>query len=385
MRGETMKRAILFLLILAVPTLARAGDLFPRGVTDPLNVASFFSGPAKGFTLTAAKASWGAGDIAFDLDISVDGMDTSGGRALLLHDADHEILEIFSHGVAPSIGYEFRFKPNGTTLTSFGQISSVSGGSFFNLHDNSGNLAFTFEYFNTFSQIGHFVGGANSGMVFLNDQTTDAGTPVISAFHVRSDTLTRAGSGPSLMSWTLAGDEVAKVMPTGGIFTIAPDAADDTSEDSPSRVLRAKYDSIPGGGVAVTSRDVVTFHNITQITPIQSQWELKIAGVLELIAHSEGGITIGDTGTRLDSSPRASATIDIASVAAQTCLDTAITVTGAALAAECSVGLPAAPIANLSFTCFVSAANTAQIRSCNPTGSAIDPASADYSVRTFNP
>lgn len=98
-----------------------------------------------------------------------------------------------------------------------------------------------------------------------------------------------------------------------------------------------------------------------------------------------GGITIGASGATISKTVRLSQAVDVASVAAQTCLDTSLTVTGAVTGAECAVGLPASPTANLGFSCYVSAADTVQLRACNPTGGAIDPASATYSVRTFNP
>lgn len=101
-----------------------------------------------------------------------------------------------------------------------------------------------------------------------------------------------------------------------------------------------------------------------------------------------GGLQIGKTGTKIDDSYAVSAvTLDIASVAAVTCLDTTLgtAVTGAAVGDVCVLGLPASPQANLGFSCFVSAADTVKIRACNPTAGALDPASAAYSVRVFDP
>lgn len=98
-----------------------------------------------------------------------------------------------------------------------------------------------------------------------------------------------------------------------------------------------------------------------------------------------GATTIGTAGTAISKSVRGSSAVDIASISAQTCLDTSFSLTGAATGDECTLGLPASPAANLSFMCYVSAADTVQIRACNPTVGAIDPASATYSVRTFAP
>lgn len=100
-----------------------------------------------------------------------------------------------------------------------------------------------------------------------------------------------------------------------------------------------------------------------------------------------GGAQIGQSGTAIADSYAATATLDIASITSVTCLDTALgsNVTGAAVGDVCVLGLPAAPTANVAFSCFVSAADTVKIRACNPTGSAVDPASASYSVRVFDP
>lgn len=113
-----------------------------------------------------------------------------------------------------------------------------------------------------------------------------------------------------------------------------------------------------------------------------------VANRWETLGHFLGGAKIGRTGTTIEDSYSASAvTLDIANVPAATCLDTALgtDITGAAVGDVCVLGLPAAPTANLSFDCYFSAANTAQIRACNPTAGGINPASGAYSVRSLDP
>ena len=67
-----------------------------------------------------------------------------------------------------------------------------------------------------------------------------------------------------------------------------------------------------------------------------------------------------------------------------TCLDSsAITVTGAAVGDPCIVGPPAAPIANSSYSCYVSAADTVLVRFC-PAGTAANPANVEYKVRVIS-
>lgn len=74
----------------------------------------------------------------------------------------------------------------------------------------------------------------------------------------------------------------------------------------------------------------------------------------------------------------ATATLDFPSIAANTCQELTITVTDAVVGDAVKLGAPAALEANLTFSGFVSAANTVTIRVCNPTVGAINPASATW-------
>jgi alpha-D-ribose 1-methylphosphonate 5-triphosphate diphosphatase PhnM len=76
----------------------------------------------------------------------------------------------------------------------------------------------------------------------------------------------------------------------------------------------------------------------------------------------------------------ATATLDFASIAAQTCSGMTVTVTGATENDAVALGAPASIEAGLSWSGRVSAADTVTIRLCNVTASPIDPASADWSV-----
>src|SRR4051812_20936485 len=72
----------------------------------------------------------------------------------------------------------------------------------------------------------------------------------------------------------------------------------------------------------------------------------------------KAGLVIGTDGTALTKHYSKTATVDIASVNAVTCLDTTLSaaVTGAAVGDGCSLGTPASPTGNIGFTCYVSAA-----------------------------
>jgi hypothetical protein len=99
----------------------------------------------------------------------------------------------------------------------------------------------------------------------------------------------------------------------------------------------------------------------------------------------DGKVKIGSSGTPISASIRLASSIDLASIAANTCSDTTMTVTGAATAAECVVGMPIAPQSGLNWGCYVSAADTVKLRVCNATTAPIDPPLQTYSVRVFNP
>lgn len=78
-----------------------------------------------------------------------------------------------------------------------------------------------------------------------------------------------------------------------------------------------------------------------------------------------------------------SATIDFVAGTIICTDSTAITVTGALVGDACFVGGPAAPQANSTFTCYVSATDNVKVRHC-PVGTAADPASATYYVRVVS-
>jgi hypothetical protein len=110
-------------------------------------------------------------------------------------------------------------------------------------------------------------------------------------------------------------------------------------------------------------------------------------GVIGILTVTEG-TTLGATGTQInDSFAIAPTVLDMDEVPTIACLDSVLSasVTGAAVGDVCILGLPAAPTANLAFSCFVSATDTVSIRACNPTAGGINPASASYSARVIDP
>lgn len=96
------------------------------------------------------------------------------------------------------------------------------------------------------------------------------------------------------------------------------------------------------------------------------------SGTVKLTIIKAGGLT-------------ASGSVDFASFAANTCQTTTITVTGATDPMACVPQLPSAFPANLVAACWVSSANTASLRVCNPSASSVaDPASMTYGVRLLD-
>lgn len=97
------------------------------------------------------------------------------------------------------------------------------------------------------------------------------------------------------------------------------------------------------------------------------------------------GFTIGSTGTAIQDSYAASASIDFAGVT-DNCEDSSsITVTGAAVNDVCEVGPPATlPSTGSWVGCRVTATDTVVIRHCAH-GASGNPAAATYSVRVFDP
>ena len=91
-------------------------------------------------------------------------------------------------------------------------------------------------------------------------------------------------------------------------------------------------------------------------------------------------VTASTTRYTLAKTLTATASLDFPSVAASTCSDLTITVTGAADGDATTVGVPnAAILANGSYTWWASAANTVTIRFCNhQTVGALDPASGTF-------
>lgn len=94
---------------------------------------------------------------------------------------------------------------------------------------------------------------------------------------------------------------------------------------------------------------------------------------------------IGTNGTDISESNAVSGTIDFGSISNGACADNTATLTGAAVNSPVSCSWPAALEAGLAGTCWISATNTVKFRLCNVTGSPIDPASATFGARQFDP
>lgn len=106
--------------------------------------------------------------------------------------------------------------------------------------------------------------------------------------------------------------------------------------------------------------------------------------ILALAIRQNGSVEVATSisiagGTSIIGHLSATSSLDFGATSANTCDNLTMTVTGAADADTCALGVPTALASgsNTSFTCFVSAADTVTVRRCNSaTGAASDPASA---------
>lgn len=109
-----------------------------------------------------------------------------------------------------------------------------------------------------------------------------------------------------------------------------------------------------------------------------------INGLLK--ANGAGVVSQANPGSDYAKVPlTATATLDFGSIAAAASEDLTITVAGAVIGYSTTYGLPASPTAGITWTSFVSAADTVTIRATNITASAVDPASATYRATVFVP
>lgn len=100
--------------------------------------------------------------------------------------------------------------------------------------------------------------------------------------------------------------------------------------------------------------------------------------------YTDGGVSIGSPATVIVSSVSGSATIDVGSIAAGACIDSTMALTGVAANDPLACSFPIALEANLSASCWVTAANTVTFRVCNiQLVAAIDPASGTYAARSL--
>jgi hypothetical protein len=105
-------------------------------------------------------------------------------------------------------------------------------------------------------------------------------------------------------------------------------------------------------------------------------------GTTNVIRPRVTGIPLGSSSFRWDIfALSGSASIDFASIAAQSCLNDTFTLTGAATGDGLAPAWPSALTSDLIGMMFVSATNTVTVRLCNPTAAAIDPASLTYGAR----
>jgi hypothetical protein len=117
---------------------------------------------------------------------------------------------------------------------------------------------------------------------------------------------------------------------------------------------------------------------------------LKINAGTNLTTPEDGAIeydgtdyflTVSTTRYILTRSLGATAVLDFGNTLASTSSDLTVSVTGAAVGDAVSIGIPAAPNANSSFTAWVSASDVVTVRFNNYSTLPIDPSSGTFKVR----
>lgn len=134
--------------------------------------------------------------------------------------------------------------------------------------------------------------------------------------------------------------------------------------DWSSNVFRVGTVKGSGGG---TARDMILMSDSTERARV-----------------SASGLTIGSSGTAIAAVYSATATLDFGNIIVGASADLTITVTGAAVGDAVDLGPPAAPDASITYTAFVSAANTVTVRSHNVGTLAVDQASATFRATVFH-
>jgi hypothetical protein len=219
--------------------------------------------------------------------------------------------------------------------------------------------------------------------------------------YLTSDGTTVTFAGPASSAGTItstvgSGSNAFRVQTNGGRIDFGAGANDYASSDG-TTVTFAGPLNLPGGlsTAATISSSVASGFTGLSLTTNGARIDFGAGAsdhassdgttVTFAGAVGTGSLRVGASGTSISGSFRNTTTQDFATINTDACAtDVAVTVTGAAVNGECVVGPPAALSAGFIASCYVSATNTVQLRVCN-NGANIDPPSATYSVRVFNP
>jgi hypothetical protein len=172
------------------------------------------------------------------------------------------------------------------------------------------------------------------------------------------------------------------------IFSILGNAYDGTALQG-TAAIHFQVDGSVSSGTA--GQKIVFRTGATNTASLADRMTISKSGVVNIANTSGTGSrflqasSTGDvTATGLSVIQVNAISLDFASTSAQTSSELTVTATGAAVGDPVSLGLPAAPNTNSSFTAYVSAVDTVTIRFNNYSSGAIDPASASYKVLVFH-
>jgi hypothetical protein len=213
--------------------------------------------------------------------------------------------------------------------------------------------------------------------------TTEDNCTTISAISLPSSAIVAAGANNAItVNWRVPPSAVlapagycislstSKLnIPVGGVFVSGGSRTSTT------------INAIPGGQQQVPYNVLQAVHRFTPtslgVNTTNPQFNLDVTGS----GRFTGAVTIGN-GTATNKILMGSGTLTYTAIAAQTCQERTITLTGSAVTGI-AMASPAASLGstNLSWSAWVSATNNVSVRVCNPSSASITPSAVTWNVR----
>jgi hypothetical protein len=172
------------------------------------------------------------------------------------------------------------------------------------------------------------------------------------------------------------GVQLVGVLPTQ--VTLNPTGGNGTSS------LALVLEGINGSGVAKSTTLQTDSNGAFYLNSAAGTFNFENSGSIEASVGStglgsfNGGLKAGSSGSTIAGDFTGSATLTYTAIAAQTCQEQTLTVTGATSGKPTFASPAATPGSNLSWSAWVSASNTVSVRVCNPSAGPITPAAVSW-------